>query len=984
MVAPQESCPVCRARVTPDLYPGHLASHSKDEIVAALVGGQGPGSGAAVPMPPRAAAVFPSAGPFLAAAAAAPAAQRLRPPAPTQGPTAPLSLPILQAAAGGSGPSQPSQPQQQPPAVVPPLFMPQMMGMMQVMSSPCLIPQPNGPPLLVNMPSYVYPNMAAANLLNPGMGSLLAAAAASSSSNVQASGIASPGAAILSGSQAPGLPSAPVTSAASNMRAAPTLVLPTATPRRAPSLSSPRRTNAPPTARQTGPPVVSLSDDEMTSQEPTGGPQAKDLSTRKQEKSSPRRPTVPATAASAIAPPSPVPGPSRSRKASGPMKLKIKNRNREAPTSSGSDTAQRTSTVQDTLLSETSADRDHQNPLLSASSETAEPSASTSASCADAKPCGSNSGAADGSRDGASSSSGAFGFTQYAEDSPYPAASLNFPSMLLEPQAGTSSSSPGAKQQSSSTSSFVKEAKASSSSPKKESGGSKVCTVQTVGDLQDALKSEEDVQIVVPNELLETTEFKSFLSGLNSFPLHEAPVSSPVQPASASPTASDPGEGTSSGSVVVRVPPNTPNTTRPPSAAAAEAPADEKVEEFEPKSPQPCSSRDVSTHQSPVKNPSSILPDEVESDDDITLQDLVALETMEDADVCEDDEDDQFFTLSTSTNPLEPFMNSILQAPDNGGFSCDRCGLHFASILEFREHNREVCQPQPPQATKKGKKSTSKRHKAKNSSARALPQTALAPPPPPPAAADDNAKMEVDEDEEGEDQSMRPIKLEPEVKSELLDSNSQPVLGGLGGQDGKEPGHWKCNQCRAVFENGPQLLEHLDQVRNAEHNCPACHLIFDDRKLLLLHRRKFHPATGAAASATATKIKSEPPPTALEDVMPNENGEFVCDKCDRAFKDRDLLGKHMACHDEERPFECLECGKKFSKASLLRDHRRRHFEVGQFECGYCHKRFYTPNKLREHVRIHTGEAPLSCNICGKTFKRHSNLSEHKRIHQVRV
>ena len=27
--------------------------------------------------------------------------------------------------------------------------------------SPCLIPQPNGaPPLIVNMPSYVYPNMA--------------------------------------------------------------------------------------------------------------------------------------------------------------------------------------------------------------------------------------------------------------------------------------------------------------------------------------------------------------------------------------------------------------------------------------------------------------------------------------------------------------------------------------------------------------------------------------------------------------------------------------------------------------------------------------------------------------------------------------------------------------------------------------------------------------------------------------------------------
>ena len=47
---------------------------------------------------------------------------------------------------------------------------------------------------------------------------------------------------------------------------------------------------------------------------------------------------------------------------------------------------------------------------------------------------------------------------------------------------------------------------------------SNVCTVQTIDDLQKALKSEDDIQIVVPNELLETSEFKTFLSNFNSFP----------------------------------------------------------------------------------------------------------------------------------------------------------------------------------------------------------------------------------------------------------------------------------------------------------------------------------------------------------------------------------------------------------------------------------------------------------------------------------
>ena len=27
----------------------------------------------------------------------------------------------------------------------------------------------------------------------------------------------------------------------------------------------------------------------------------------------------------------------------------------------------------------------------------------------------------------------------------------------------------------------------------------------------------------------------------------------------------------------------------------------------------------------------------------------------------------------------------------------------------------------------------------------------------------------------------------------------------------------ECNQCKVAFESGPQLLEHLDEIRRAEH-----------------------------------------------------------------------------------------------------------------------------------------------------------------------
>ena len=59
------------------------------------------------------------------------------------------------------------------------------------------------------------------------------------------------------------------------------------------------------------------------------------------------------------------------------------------------------------------------------------------------------------------------------------------------------------------------------------------------------------------------------------------------------------------------------------------------------------------------------------------------------------------------------------------------------------------------------------------------------------------------------------ISLPIAIKSEasLYDSNSQPALGAAtSGVDA-----WKCNQCKVSFESGPQLLEHLDEIRRGEH-----------------------------------------------------------------------------------------------------------------------------------------------------------------------
>ena len=110
----------------------------------------------------------------------------------------------------------------------------------------------------------------------------------------------------------------------------------------------------------------------------------------------------------------------------------------------------------------------------------------------------------------------------------------------------------------------------SNSSPTKDSilnsprkAMEKICTVETVNDLVNAqmlLKSNEDIQIVVANDLLETNEFKTFMSHLN------------LPPQTPHPTTNE-------------VPPNTPMTTRPPSIGPIETEEDTMNE------PQPSTSR---------------------------------------------------------------------------------------------------------------------------------------------------------------------------------------------------------------------------------------------------------------------------------------------------------------------------------------------------------------------------------------------------------
>lgn len=194
-----------------------------------------------------------------------------------------------------------------------------------------------------------------------------------------------------------------------------------------------------------------------------------------------------------------------------------------------------------------------------------------------------------------------------------------------------------------------------------------------------------------------------------------------------------------------------------------------------------------------------------------------------------------------------------------------------------------------------------------------------------------------------------------------------------------------CDICGIDFKKRMEVTEHVDEVHggtdDGEFICDTCQRVFTNLRQFRIHKRLHYTSTKSYQCSQCDKKYSSK--NLLDEHMNMHTGlrPYKCPICTKDFASKYTLTAHMKIHSERpRPFTCKQCGKAFFSAQNLLQHEKIHTGLKEFVCEVCNKAFGTQHNLEVHKIIHTGYKPFICRTCGKAFARRAEIRDHERTH----
>ncbi|XP_071574276.1 uncharacterized protein [Temnothorax nylanderi] len=215
----------------------------------------------------------------------------------------------------------------------------------------------------------------------------------------------------------------------------------------------------------------------------------------------------------------------------------------------------------------------------------------------------------------------------------------------------------------------------------------------------------------------------------------------------------------------------------------------------------------------------------------------------------------------------------------------------------------------------------------------------------------------------------------PELSFTTLDSlcNHRRIAHGL----------FPCDLCNKCYGRTSHLWKHVNRVHkgHADVTCPYCAKTSASRDHLAAHIAKIHRYMPAMGKDNQNCVASK-------SLSVDDGVLHYCEKCNKGFHKRYLLRRHMkGCQNYRKDpgallTRCRACERIFKDRASLQKHIENHHST--YTCHLCNETITSKLGIMTHNRVnHMDHPDLTCDhpSCKKLFRTKEDLESHRKDHK---